>query len=86
MLDEHSSLTDVYTHLDLPLVSVLLRMEQNGVRVDQALLREMSSRLAVTIDDLAERIYASIGPPVQYQFAEAAWRCAVQQDGPAQAA
>ena len=60
-LNERSSLSDVYTHLDLPLVPVLLRMELNGVRVDPALLREMSSRLAVTIDDLAERIYASTG-------------------------
>jgi DNA polymerase I len=60
-LNESSTLTDVYTHLDLPLVPVLLRMEQNGVRIDPALLREMSSRLAVTIDDLAERIYASTG-------------------------
>jgi DNA polymerase-1 len=60
-LNERSSLTDVYTHLDLPLVPVLLRMEQNGVRIDPTLLREMSSRLAVTIDDLAERIYASSG-------------------------
>jgi DNA polymerase-1 len=60
-LNEHSSLPDVYTLLDLPLVSVLLRMEQNGVCVDIDLLREMSSRLAVTIDDLAERIYASTG-------------------------
>jgi len=60
-LNENSSLTDVYTYLDLPLVPVLLRMEQNGVRVDNGLLREMSSRLAVTIDDLAERIYASTG-------------------------
>ena len=60
-LNEQSSLSDVYTHLDLPLVPVLLRMELNGVRVDSNLLREMSSRLAVTIDDLAERIYASTG-------------------------
>jgi DNA polymerase-1 len=60
-LNESSTLTDVYNHLDLPLVPVLLRMEQNGVRIDPALLREMSSRLAVTIDDLAERIYASSG-------------------------
>ena len=56
-----STLPDVYTQLDLPLVPVLLRMEQNGVRVDTAFLREMSTRLAVTIDDLAERIYASTG-------------------------
>ena len=47
--------------LDLPLVPVLLRMEQVGVRVDSDVLREMSSRLAVTIDDLAERVYASSG-------------------------
>jgi DNA polymerase-1 len=40
---------------------VLLRMEQAGVRVDLEQLRAMSSRLAVEIDDLAERIYASTG-------------------------
>ncbi|MBB5063766.1 DNA polymerase I [Granulicella mallensis] len=60
-LNEHSTLSEVYEQLDLPLVSVLLQMEQTGVRVDSNLLREMSSRLAVTIDDLAERIYASSG-------------------------
>jgi DNA polymerase-1 len=60
-LDEESTLSEVYQKLDLPLVSVLLRMEQAGVRVDSEVLREMSSRLAVTIDDLAERIYASTG-------------------------
>jgi len=60
-LNEESTLEDVYRLLDLPLVSVLLRMEQVGVRVDSDVLREMSSRLAVTIDDLAERVYASTG-------------------------
>ncbi len=60
-LNPESSLSDVYMQLDLPLVPVLLRMEQNGVRVDLDLLREQSSRLAVQIDDLAERIYASSG-------------------------
>jgi DNA polymerase-1 len=60
-LHESSPLTDVYTLLDLPLVPVLLRMEQVGVRIDAALLREQSSRLAVQIDDLAERIYAASG-------------------------
>ena len=57
-LDEHSTLADLYWKLDLPLVPVLLRMEQVGVRVDVDLLRQMSSRLAVTIDDLAEQVYA----------------------------
>jgi len=56
-----ASLADVYEQIDLPLVPVLLRMEQAGVRVDSDLLREMSTRLAFTIDDLAERIYISTG-------------------------
>ena len=60
-LHSSSPLTDVYTHLDLPLVPVLLRMERAGVRVDIDLLREQSSRLAVQIDDLAERVYAGSG-------------------------
>jgi DNA polymerase-1 len=61
LLNEESTLEDVYELLDLPLVPVLLRMEQVGVRVDSDVLREMSSRLGVTIDDLAERVYASTG-------------------------
>ena len=63
-LDEASTLSEVYWKLDLPLVPVLLRMEQAGVRVDSEVLREMSSRLAVTIDDLAERIYSEYGASV----------------------
>ncbi len=43
--------------IDKPLVPVLLRMEQAGVRIDSAVLGEMSNRLAVDIDNLAERIY-----------------------------
>ena len=61
VLNEQSSLTEVYENLDLPLVPVLLRMEEVGVRVDSDLLREQSSRLAVQIDDLAEKVYASSG-------------------------
>ena len=57
-LNPTSTLPDVYAQMDLPLVPVLLRMEQTGVRIDPQFLRDMSSRLAVTVDTLAERIYA----------------------------
>jgi DNA polymerase-1 len=71
-LNESNSLKDVYTQIDLPLVPVLLRMEQAGVRVDSDVLRAMSSRLAVTIDDLAERVYASVAgagnPPHRFNI------------------
>jgi DNA polymerase-1 len=56
-----SPLLDVYNTIDKPLVPVLLRMEQAGVRIDSTVLGEMSNRLAVEIDNLAERIYADSG-------------------------
>jgi DNA polymerase-1 len=56
-----SPLLDVYNSIDKPLVPVLLRMEQVGVRIDSTVLGDMSSRLAVDIDDLAERIYTQAG-------------------------
>jgi DNA polymerase-1 len=36
-------------------------MEQAGVRIDPTVLNEMSNRLAIEIDDLAERIYTESG-------------------------
>ena len=56
-----SPLAGVYETIDKPLVQVLLRMEQVGVRIDPSVLAEMSTRLAVEIDDLAERVYDQSG-------------------------
>jgi DNA polymerase-1 len=56
-----AQLTHLYETMDLPLVPVLLRMEQAGVRIDSAVLGAMSSRLAIDMDDLAERIYTQAG-------------------------
>jgi DNA polymerase-1 len=54
-------LQHLYQTMDLPLVSVLLRMEQAGVRIDSSVLSSMSTRLAVEMDTLAERIYTEAG-------------------------
>jgi DNA polymerase-1 len=59
--DGASPLLEVYNAIDKPLVPVLLRMEQAGVRIDSSVLGEMSNRLAVEIDNLAERIYSESG-------------------------
>ncbi len=56
-----SPLLEVYNAIDKPLVPVLLRMEQTGVRIDSKVLGDMSNRLAVEIDNLAERIYKQAG-------------------------
>jgi len=58
---ETSKVTNVYDTIDLPLVPVLLRMEQAGVRIDSTVLSTMSSRLAIEIDNLAEKIYEQSG-------------------------
>ncbi len=58
---EKDSLTHIYQTMDLPLVPVLLRMEQAGVCIDSSVLGTLSTRLAVEIDNLAERIYNDSG-------------------------
>jgi DNA polymerase I len=58
---ESAGLTPLYETMDLPLVAVLLRMEQAGVRIDSTVLGDMSNRLAIEIDNLAERIYTQAG-------------------------
>ena len=54
-------LLHLYRTMDLPLVPVLLRMEQAGVRIDTAVLSAMSTRLAVEMDTLAEKIFDQSG-------------------------
>jgi len=56
-----SPLLDVYNTIDKAACPVLLRMEQAGVRIDSSVLGTMSSRLAIEIDNLAERIYTQAG-------------------------
>jgi len=56
-----SPLQHIYQTMDLPLVPVLLRMEEAGVRIDSSVLSAMSTRLAVDMDTLAERIYTDSG-------------------------
>ncbi len=58
---EGAPLRHIYQSMDLPLVPVLLRMEQAGVRIDPAILSSMSTRLAVEMDSLAEQIYTQAG-------------------------
>ena len=53
--------TSVYETMDLTLVPVLLRMEQAGVRIDRDVLGEMSTRLAVEMDTLGEKIFEQSG-------------------------
>jgi DNA polymerase I len=52
---------DIYKRIELPLSPVLARMEERGIRIDVALLAEMSKTMGAQIDELEKRIYAEAG-------------------------
>ncbi len=60
---ETQELTSVYRDIDLPLAPVLARMEWTGIRVNTAVLSEISARLSVSIEELAQRVYELCGHP-----------------------
>ncbi len=53
--------TKLYREIDLPLVPVLLRMEQAGVRIDRSVLAELSVRLGGEMHRVSEQIFESSG-------------------------
>jgi DNA polymerase-1 len=52
---------EVYRDIDLPLVPVLLRMEEAGVRIDREVLSAMSERLTVEMQRVSEQIFEGSG-------------------------
>ena len=51
----------LFDEIEMPLVSVLARIELNGVAVDTGTLREMADSLTIDIRRIEEDIYASVG-------------------------
>ena len=58
---EKAGLARLYEEMDLPLVPVLARMEQAGVKIDTAALSQMSSELEREIAAKAKEIYEVAG-------------------------
>ncbi len=54
-------LKKLFDEVEMPLVSVLARMEQNGVSLDVSLLRGMSHTLAEQVETDSEKIYVLAG-------------------------
>jgi len=60
---EAQQLTEVYETVERPLVDVLARMEQEGVRIDPAQLGVMSARMQEEIARLTSEIHELAGKP-----------------------
>ena len=58
---ERLGMTHLFTDIEMPLLSVLARMELNGVAIDVGALRELSAALAEEIGRVEEEIYKSVG-------------------------
>jgi DNA polymerase-1 len=56
---EQEELTTIYETIDRPLVPVLLRMEQAGVRIDLDVLQQMEEKLSAEMTRVGEEIFAS---------------------------
>jgi DNA polymerase-1 len=70
---ESEHLQKLYTELEMPLLSVLSRMERNGVMVDADMLTEQSRQLTLQMEEIEGRVYQdagetfNIGSPKQIQ-------------------
>ena len=58
---EEKGMRRLFQEIEMPLVSILARMEMNGVAIDRGALREMSETLALEVRRIEEDIYRSVG-------------------------
>ena len=58
---EEAALTGLYRDLEMPLVDVLVAMETRGIRVDTAMLAELSGRLDKDLFSCMKDVYALAG-------------------------
>ncbi|OQY03895.1 MAG: DNA polymerase I [Planctomycetales bacterium 4572_13] len=69
-LDGMPQIKELFETVEMPLVTVLARMEANGVSLDTALLRKMSNEMTEIVDRLTGQIYALAGIDSPKQLAE----------------
>jgi DNA polymerase-1 len=56
-----AGLLEVFRGLDMPLLPVLHRMEERGIRIDPEIFRELSARLAREVEDIERKVAAAAG-------------------------
>ncbi len=61
LLLEEKNLSSLFFDIEIPLMAVLLEIEQAGVKIDVPMLKGMSSDLQQTLEELTKKIYALAG-------------------------
>jgi DNA polymerase-1 len=62
-LQRNEPLRNLFNELEMPLISVLARMEQNGVKIDVDMLRRQSSELSSRLFEIEREAHALGGQP-----------------------
>ena len=60
-LNKEPRLKSVYDEIELPLLDVLLKIEQNGVKIDATMLQKQSEQLAQRLKQLEQQAYDEAG-------------------------
>lgn len=60
-LKQNKTLYKVYTDIELPLLSILKKIEATGVKVDVAMLHKQSKQLAVRMEEIEKQTYEAAG-------------------------
>ena len=60
-LRRDAALLKIYESIEVPLIPVLARMEDRGIRIDVPLLKQMSNAMGAQLAELERRIYAESG-------------------------
>ncbi|MBP5683637.1 MAG: DNA polymerase I [Bacilli bacterium] len=58
---KESSIFDLYYNIELPLSTVLAKMELNGISIDKSILEDMKKDIKLKIDDISLKIYNLAG-------------------------
>ncbi|MGB8468128.1 MAG: DNA polymerase I [Candidatus Babeliales bacterium] len=59
---QKQQMTDLYQTIEMPLVPLLLAMEQRGIRLESALLHQYSAQAQTVLEQVRAEIIALIGP------------------------
>ena len=65
-------LQPLFQHIEIPLITVLAKMEQPGIFVDVPKLEKMSVELKKELKELEDEIYLQAGETFNREFAQAA--------------
>lgn len=60
-LQQQQKLHQIYTNLEIPLLSILTQIEKNGVIIDADMLAQQSAELASSLAELEQQAYAVAG-------------------------